>query len=55
MSNAQLIITVGETYDVEFFSPTTQDVVLDLLRPALKMHTTQTLVFLAPNQPKASE
>jgi FtsP/CotA-like multicopper oxidase with cupredoxin domain len=44
-SKAQLTITVGETYDVEFVSDAEQDLLLDLLRPALKMHTSQTLSF----------
>src|SRR5262249_8873813 len=44
-SNAQLTITVGETYDVEFSSATPQDLLLDLLLPAQKIHTSQTLSF----------
>jgi FtsP/CotA-like multicopper oxidase with cupredoxin domain len=44
-SKARLTITVGETYDVEFESDTEQDLLLDLFRPALKMHTSQTLSF----------
>jgi manganese oxidase len=47
-TKAQLTITVGETYDVEFTSPRPQDLLLDLLLPALKIHTSQTLVFAAP-------
>jgi FtsP/CotA-like multicopper oxidase with cupredoxin domain len=48
-STAQLTITVGETYDVEFSTATAQDLLLDLLLPAQKIHTTQTLSFgLAP-------
>ena len=39
------MITVGETYDVEFSSETTQDLLLDLLLPRQKTHTTQTLSF----------
>jgi manganese oxidase len=45
MSKAQLTIAVGETYDVEFSTATPQDLLLDLLRPATKMHTIQTLAF----------
>lgn len=45
-AKAQLTITVGETYDVEFVSETEQDFLLDLLRPALKMHTIQNVSFL---------
>lgn len=44
-SKAQLTVTVGETYDVEFLSATPQELLLDLLLPAQKIHTTQTLVF----------
>jgi len=44
-TDAQLTITVGETYDVEFVSDSAQDLLLDLLLPAQKIHTTQTLVF----------
>ena len=44
-SKAQLNITVGETYDVEFSTPTSQDLLLDLLMPARKVHVTQTLSF----------
>ncbi len=46
-SKAQLTITVGETYDVEFSTPTVQDLLLDLLLPAQKIHTSQTLSFAA--------
>jgi FtsP/CotA-like multicopper oxidase with cupredoxin domain len=46
-TKAQLTITVGETYDVEFSSATAQDLLLDLFLPAQKIHTTQTLSFLA--------
>jgi FtsP/CotA-like multicopper oxidase with cupredoxin domain len=42
---AQLTITVGETYDVEFVSESAQDLLLDLLLPGQKTHTTQTLAF----------
>src|SRR6266700_3415315 len=44
---AQLTITVGETYDVEFSTARPQDLLLDLLLPAQKIHTTQTLTFTA--------
>lgn len=46
-SKAQQIITVGETYDVEFSSATAQDVLLDLLLPGQKIHTSQTLSFVS--------
>jgi FtsP/CotA-like multicopper oxidase with cupredoxin domain len=46
---AQLIVTVGETYDVEFTASRSQDLLLDLLMPAQKIHATQTLVFAAPS------
>lgn len=45
LTKAQLTITVGETYDVEFSSPTAQDLLLDLLLPGQKIHTSQTLAF----------
>jgi FtsP/CotA-like multicopper oxidase with cupredoxin domain len=52
-AKAQLTITVGETYDVEFSTATAQDLLLDLLLPAQKIHTTQTLSFaLASLDPK---
>lgn len=44
-SNAERTITVGETFDAEFTSEVPQDVLLDLVRPALKMHTVQVLSF----------
>ena len=44
-TKAQLTITVGETYDVEFSTATPQELLLDLLLPAQKIHTTQTLAF----------
>ena len=44
-SKAQLTVTVAETYDVEFVSPTPQELRFDLLLPAQKIHRTQTLVF----------
>ena len=46
-TKAQLTITVGETYDVRFSTATQQDLLLDLLLPAQKIHTTQTLSFAA--------
>lgn len=42
---AQATITVGETFDVEFSSTSPQDLLLDLLLPGQKIHTTQTLSF----------
>jgi manganese oxidase len=47
-SKADATITVGETFDAEFTSDGAQDVLLDLLRPGLKMHTVQVLSFVAP-------
>jgi FtsP/CotA-like multicopper oxidase with cupredoxin domain len=44
-SRAQATITVGETFDVEFSSALAQDLLLDLLLPGQKIHTTQTLSF----------
>lgn len=44
-TKAQLTITVGETYDIEFSAATPQDLLLDLLLPGPKIHTSQTLVF----------
>jgi hypothetical protein len=49
---AEQTITVGETYDVEFSTDTPQDLTLDLLLPAQKIHSTQTLVFAPPPQSK---
>lgn len=46
-SKAQLTITVGETYDVEFSTTRAEDLLLDLLLPAQKIHATQTLSFAA--------
>ena len=48
LGKAQLTITVGETYDVEFSTDTPQDLLLDLLLPAQKIHVSQTLAFLPP-------
>jgi manganese oxidase len=44
-TKAQLTITVGETHDVEFSTATAQDLLLELLLPGQKIHTTQTLSF----------
>ena len=44
-AKAQITITVGETHDVEFSTATAQDLLLDLLLPGQKIHTTQTLSF----------
>ena len=41
----QLTITVGETHDVEFSTATAQDLLLYLLLPGQKIHTSQTLSF----------
>jgi len=46
-SKAQLTVSVGETYDVQFSTDTPQDLLLDLLLPAQKIHTTETLAFTA--------
>jgi FtsP/CotA-like multicopper oxidase with cupredoxin domain len=46
-TKAQLTITVGETYDVKFSSDKPQDLLLDLLLPAQKIHITQSLAFSA--------
>ena len=53
MSKAQQIITVGETYDVEFLTPNPQDLVLEVLLPGQKIHISQTLAFTVPD--KATE
>jgi FtsP/CotA-like multicopper oxidase with cupredoxin domain len=45
LTKAQVTITVGETYDVEFVSDSAQELLLDLLLPGQKIHATQTLVF----------
>lgn len=52
-SKAQLTVTVGETYDVEFSSAAPQELLFDLLQPGSKVHTTQTFVF-APAAPAKS-
>jgi len=50
-AKAQETITVGETFDVEFTAAAAQDLLLDLLLPGQKIHTTQTLSFqpVSPN------
>ena len=45
---ARQVISVGETYDVRFSASKAQDLLLDLLLPAQKIHVTQTLAFTAP-------
>ena len=45
LSKAELPITVGETYDVQFSSAGAQELMLDLLLPGQKIHTSQTLSF----------
>lgn len=47
-AQAQLPITVGETYDVEFTSDSAQDLRLELLAPGLKIQASKTLSFVAP-------
>jgi len=42
---ADELITVGETFDVEFTAAAAQDLLLDLLLPGQKIHTSQTLSF----------
>jgi len=54
IKDSQLTITVGETYDVEFVSDSAQELLLDLLLPGQKIHTTQTLVF-EPAAPAADK
>ena len=44
---AQQTISVGETHDVKFSTSKPQDLLLDLLLPAQKIHITQTLTFKA--------
>ncbi len=48
-SKAQLTVTVGETYDVEFTQEKPADLLLDLFLPGQKIHTTQTLTFSEPS------
>jgi FtsP/CotA-like multicopper oxidase with cupredoxin domain len=52
-TKAQLTITVGETYDVEFSTETAQELQLDLLLPGQKIHTTQTLLFATKQEKMA--
>jgi hypothetical protein len=47
LRKAELTTTVGKTYDVEFSTATPQDLLLDLLLPAQKIHSTQTLSFVS--------
>jgi FtsP/CotA-like multicopper oxidase with cupredoxin domain len=49
-AKASLTVTVGETYDVEFSIATPQDLIIDLLLPAQKIHTIQTLAFIAATE-----
>jgi FtsP/CotA-like multicopper oxidase with cupredoxin domain len=44
-TKAQQTITVGETYDVRFSASKAEDLLLDLLLPAQKIHISQTLSF----------
>lgn len=46
---ARQTISVGETYDVKFSASKPQDLLLELLLPAQKIHITQTLAFNVPN------
>ncbi len=46
LSKAQLTITVGETYDVEFSTSAPEELLLDLFLPGQKIHTSQTLLFM---------
>ena len=48
-AKAQFTITVGETRDVTFSTPNAEDIQLELLLPAQKIHVMQTLSFLAPD------
>jgi FtsP/CotA-like multicopper oxidase with cupredoxin domain len=52
-TKAQETITVGETFDAAFSAAAAQDLLLDLLLPGQKIHTTQTLSFqpASPNAP----
>jgi FtsP/CotA-like multicopper oxidase with cupredoxin domain len=52
---AQLTITVGETYDIEFTAAQPEDLLLDLLLPAQKLHVSQTLAFSAPTTSKQTD
>lgn len=53
-AKAQLTVTVGETYDVEFSTPTPKELLLDLLLPGQKIHTSQTLLFVDASKSDAS-
>jgi FtsP/CotA-like multicopper oxidase with cupredoxin domain len=48
LETAEMPITVGETYDVEYEATSPQDLALEVLLPGLKVRTTQGLVFKAP-------
>ena len=54
-TKAQLTVTVGETYDVEFSTPEPQELLLELLQPGQKIHTSQTLLFVPATQGKTAE
>ncbi len=47
-AKAQFTITVGETRDVTFSTANAQDLQLELLLPAQKIHIVQTLSFVEP-------
>jgi FtsP/CotA-like multicopper oxidase with cupredoxin domain len=49
-AKAQVTITVGETFDVEFTVAREQELLLDLLLPAQKIHVNQTLLFRPQNK-----
>jgi FtsP/CotA-like multicopper oxidase with cupredoxin domain len=52
---AQLTVTVGETYDVEFATATPKELLLDLLLPGQKIHTSQTLLFVPAGKDEATQ
>ena len=52
---AQLTVSVGETYDVEFSTPRPQELLLELLLPGQKIHIAQTLLFAPAVQAKGVE
>lgn len=54
-TRAQLTVSVGETYDVEFAAPTPQELLLELLLPGQKIHIAKTLLFAPPVQAKGVE
>lgn len=51
-AKAQFTITVGETRDVMFSADAPEDLQLDLLLPAQKIHIVQTLSFVVPAKAK---